>query len=328
MRINKYLSCALLLASACGLVSGSHAQTAAPYPDKPIHIVVPYGAGGGPDVLARVVGQQIAASLKQAVVIDNKPGANGIIAAQMVAKAANDGYTLFVADTGHLAINPALYSKLPYDPVSDFATISLATLTPLFLLVNSKLPVTNFAQFLEYARKNSGKMSYGSSGNGSPHHLAMELFKSMARLDIAHIPYKGVAESVPALLGGQIDVMFAALPSVASSIQAGRLRVLAVSTSQRSSLMPEVPTVAEAGLAGYEMVSRIGFLAPAGTPKDRLDRLNADINQALINPEIARKLPSLGMELIGSSPQAYAEVIRSDKAKFQKIVSTIGIKID
>ncbi len=316
-------------ASVAALMSlQSHAQTASTYPDKPIRLIVPYGAGGSPDVLARVIGQQIALGLNQAIVVENKPGANGSIALQYVAKAANDGYTITVADTGHLAINPALYPKLAYDPIADFVPITMATWTPLFLVVSANLPVRTLPQLLDYAKKNPGKLSYGSSGNGSPHHLATELFKSMAQIDIAHIPYKGVAESVPAILGGQIDVMFVALSSVASSIQAGKLRVIAVSSAQRSALMPDVPTVAEAGVPGYEMISRIGFLAPAGTPKDRIDRLHDEITKALANPDIVRKLPSMGMEAIASTPQAYADAIRSDKAKFQKIVSSVGIKVD
>ncbi len=306
-----------------------HAQPATTFPDKPIRLVVPYGPGGSPDVLARLLGQNLAIALKQPVVIDNKPGANGIIAAQLVAKAPNDGYTLLVADTGHLAVNPALYANLPYDPERDFTPVSLATWTPFFLVVNtSKISATTLQQLLALAKAEPGKLTYGSSGNGSPHHVTTEVFKSEAGVNIQHIPFKGVAESVPALLGGQIDMMFVALPSVAANIQSGKLRALAVSSEQRSSLMPSVPTVAESGLPGFALVSNIGVLAPAGTSRERIALLNAAIVQSLKSPELAQKFPSLGMELVGSTPADYAAMIKADKPRFQRIVQKIGMKID
>jgi tripartite-type tricarboxylate transporter receptor subunit TctC len=304
------------------------AQDSTPYPDRPLHFIVPFTPGGGPDVLARIVAQQITSSTGKIVVVDNRPGANGAIAAQAVAGSPADGYTVLIADTGHLAINPALYKKLPYDPVADFAPVSLATWTPFFLVVNPALPVKTLSELLEYAKQNPSKLSYGSSGNGSPHHLTMELFKSMAHVQIAHIPYKGVAESVPALLGDQIDMMFVALPSVGTAVEAGKLRVLAVSSSERSSLMPSVPTVSEAGVPGFDMVSRIGFLMPVRTPSERVAWLNSQIIKALSNPDIAKKMPAMGMEIIGSTPQDYARAISADLPKFRKIVAATGIRVD
>lgn len=321
-----------ILLAATGWLGSSHlfAQSSTDvFPSRPIHLVVPYGPGGSPDVLARLLGKSLSSLLQQPVVIENKPGGNGIIAAQSVAKASNDGYTLFIADTGHLAINPALYPKLPYDPKRDFAPIALTTWTPFFLVVNKeKLAVSSVQELLVIARKRPGELSYGSSGNGSPHHLSMEALKVAAGIDIQHVPFKGVAESVPALLGGQIDMMFVALPSVAAAIQAGKLKVLAVSSAQRSALMPEIPTLSESGVTGFDMGSKIGILAPAGTPANRVMRLNEAILQALKSPDLAQRFPSLGMEVIGSSPAEYATLIEAERQRLQQVVQHTGMKID
>lgn len=306
------------------------AQTAvSAFPNRPIHLVVPYGPGGSPDVLARLLGKSLSSLLQQPVIIDNKPGGNGIIAAQAVAKASNDGYTLFIADTGHLAINPALHPKLPYDPKRDFTPISLTTWTPFFLVINKdKISANSVQELLVIARRHPGELSYGSSGNGSPHHLSMEALKVATGIDIQHVPFKGVAESVPALLSGQIDMMFVALPSVAGAIQAGKLKVLAVSSAQRSALMPEIPTLSESGLTGFDMGSKIGILAPAGTPGNVINRLNESILQALRSPDLAQRFPSLGMEVIGSSPAEYASVIEVERQQLQQVVQRTGMKID
>ncbi len=298
------------------------------YPDRAIKMVVPYGPAGSPDVLARLLGQKLSVAMGQPFVIDNKPGANGQIGVQVAVKSPADGYTLLVADTGHLAINPALYPKIQYDVLTAFAPISMVTKTPLFLVANAAVPANNVTELLALAKKSPGKLTCGSSGNGSPHHLALALFNSMAGVEITHVPYKGVAESVPAIVGGQIDLMFVALPSVAALIQSGKLKILAVGALERSSFMPSVPTVAESGVPGYEMSSRIGLLAPAGTPKARVERLHAEVLKVLADPDTVQRMPALGMEIIGNSPQEYSDAIRTDKEKFQKIVSTVGIRID
>ena len=323
--------CLHLAAAACLAVAapGLRAQAHAPYPDRPIKLVVPYGPGGSPDVLARLLGQQLSTTLRQPVVVENRPGANGAVAAQAVARAPVDGYTLLVADTGHLAINPALYPKLPYDPERDFVPIGLATWTPFFLVVNSaKVPATHWRELVALAQAQPGRLSYGSSGNGSPHHLATEVLKADARIDLLHVPFKGVAESVPALLGGQIDLMLVALPSVASAIESGKLRVIAVSSAQRSSLMPQVPTLSELGVAGYDMVSRIGLLAPAGTPPERVATVQAAMVQSLRAPELFNRFSGLGMEVIGGTSAEYAQQIHSDLPRFQQLVKKASLKVD
>ena len=236
--------------------------------------MVPYGAGGSPDVIARVLGQRLAENLGQQVVVDNRPGAGGIIAAEIVAKSPADGYTLFIADTGHVAINPSLYPKLPYDPLRDFTPVTLAVSTPLFLAANAALQIESVKQFIDYAKAKPGVL-YGSSGNGSSHHLGMELFRLLTGVSMTHVPYKGVAQSVPAVITGDVAVIFAALPSLAPHVKTGKIRLIAVGTAKRTPIMPDVPTVAESGAPGFEIDADIGFLAPTGTPREVVAKLNA-----------------------------------------------------
>jgi len=312
-------TCALsMLATQCA---------AQEFPSRPFRFVVPYGTGGGPDVIARVIAQRLGQNLGLSVVVDNRPGAGGIIAAEIVKKAPADGYTLFVADTGHLSINPSLYPKLPYDPLRDFAPVTLAVTTPLYLVANAALPIQTVRQLIDYAKSHPG-VPFGSSGNGSVHHLGMELFKSLAGVDMTHIPYKGVAQSVPAVISGDVAVILAALPSVLPYVKAGKVRLLAVATPKRTLIMKDVPTIEEAGVPGYAIRVDAGFVAPAGTPNSVIARLNSEIVKVLAAPDIVQRLSPLGFEMIASTPEQYKETIRADTLIYGKLVNDAHARVD
>jgi len=312
------------VAVVLGGVGHTSAQT---FPSKTIHFVVPYGSGGSPDVMSRVLAQKLSENIGQPVVVDNRPGAGGIIAAEAVAKAAADGYTLFIADTGHVAINPSLYAKLPYDPIKDFTPVTLAVTTPLFLAATATLPIQTVKQLIDYANSKPG-LPYGSSGNGSPHHLGVELFKLLTGVKMTHVPYKGVAQSVPALVAGDVAVLFAALPSLSPHVRSGKVRLLAVGTAARTPLMPEVPTLAESGAPGFEIDADIGFLAPAGTPREVVQKLNSEILKVLHAPDVKQRLAGLGIDVAGSSPERYAEAIRAKIQRYGKLVKDAGARVD
>ena len=317
---------AVTLALAFTLCTFGQACLAQAYPSKPLRFVVPYGAGGGPDVLARVVGRALGENIGQPVVVDNRPGGAGIIATEHVAKSPADGYTILVGDTGPLCINPNLFPKLPYDPVKDFAPVTIAITTPLFMVVNVGVPVQSVAQLIEYARTHPG-LPYGSTGNGSVHQLAMELFKLMAKVSMTHIPYKGVAQSVPAVITGDITAVFAALPSVLPHVKSGKVRLIGVATGTRAQFMPDVPSIAET-LPGYDISIDTGFLVPAGTPNEIVERLRAEIVKVLGAPDIVQRFSTMGIIPIGNTPQQYAETIRADLAKFGRLVRETGARVD
>ncbi|ODS70802.1 MAG: hypothetical protein ABS43_22030 [Bordetella sp. SCN 67-23] len=318
---------ATLVVSAIGLVAGPSDGAAQPYPARTVRIVVPYGAGGGPDVTARVIAQKLSENIGHPVVVDNRPGAGGAIAAQIVATAPADGYTVFIVDTSHVAINPYLYPKLPYDPNKDFAAVLHAATTPLYLAVNAGLPVHSVKDLIDYARANPGVL-YASSGNGSVHHLGMELFKSLTSVNMTHVPYRGVSQSVPALVGGEVSVLLGALPSLVQHVKTGKVRLLAVGTAKRSLSLPDVKTVAESGVPGFEVEPDMGFLVPAGTPGDVVAKLNAELQKALNVPEVAERLLGLGVEVIGSSPEQFSEWIRLKQPKYRKLVKESGARVD
>lgn len=324
VELRRYAGLAALAGALLVLASQCAAQV---FPSRPIRFVVPFGTGGSPDVIARVIGKKLGENLGQQVLVDNRPGASGIIAAELVAKAAADGHTLFVCSIHHLAINPALFPKLPYDPIRDFAPVTLAVTTPLFLTAGAALPVASVMELVGYAKSNPG-LPFGSSGNGSQHHLGMELFKLLTGVDLTHIPYKGVAQSVPAILSGDIALMLVALPSVLPHVRTGKVRLLAVAEAKRSLLMPDVPTIAESGVPGYEISPEIGFVAPAGTPKDVIAKLNREIVRVLKTPEIVQQLVPLGIDPVGSTPEHYADAIRRNMEKYAKLVKISGARVD
>ncbi len=317
----------MTIAAVAAVLTGVGQTSAQTFPSKAIHFVVPYGSGGSPDVMSRVLAQKLSENVGQPVVVDNRPGAGGIIAAEAVMKSAADGYTLFIADTGHVAINPSLYAKLPYDPIKDFTPVTLAVTTPLFLAATATLPILTVKQLLDYAKSKPG-LPYGSSGNGSPHHLGVELLKRLTGISMTHVPYKGVAQSVPALVAGDVVVLFAAIPSLSPHVRSGRVRLLAVGTAARTPLMPEVPTLAESGAPGFEIDADIGFLAPAGTPREVVQKLNAEILKVLHTPEIKQRLAGLGIDVEGSSPERYGEAIRAKIQRYGKLVKDAGARVD
>jgi tripartite-type tricarboxylate transporter receptor subunit TctC len=318
----KRWSFAILLATAA---TGAWAQ---PYPSKPIRIVVPFAAGGTTDLLARAAAQKLTEAWGQPVVVDNRPGAGGNIGSELVAKAAPDGYTVEMGTVGTHAINASLYARMPYDHVKDFAPIILVATVPNVLVVNPGVPVKSVQELIAYAKANPGKLNFASPGSGTSGHLCGELFKVMAGVQITHIPYKGSAPALQDLLGGQVQMMFDNLPSALPHIKAGKLRALAVTTAARAAALPDLPTVAEAGLPGFEASSWFGLLAPAGTPPDIVARLNAEIAKWLASPDAMEKLLALGANAAGGSPEDFTKHIAAETAKWQKVVKASGAKVD
>ena len=310
------------------LLLAASATSGQNYPNRPIKVVVPYAAGGLPDTIARLIGVKIGESLGQQMVVENRGGAGGIVGTAEVAKSPPDGYTLLVADVGQIAINPHLFSKLPYDPLKDLAPVSLVGTSALYLVAHASVRANDFRELVALARAEPGKLNYGSSGTGSIHHLATEALKAALGLDMVHVPYKGTGQSVPALLGGQVALLYAALPSIESHVKAGKVKILAVSTSQRSPQTPDVPTVAEMGVPGYEFVAEIGVLAPAGTPAEIIGLLSREISKAVKQPDLVQRFAQLGIDPVGSTPEAYAAINRADYEKFARVVKISGVKID
>jgi tripartite-type tricarboxylate transporter receptor subunit TctC len=295
------------------------------FPSKPIRIIVPYGATGSPDTLSRLLGQKITDSVGQQVIIENRPGGSGIIAAEVAMKAPPDGYTLFIVDGGHFAINPALRPNLPYVPLRDFAPVTMLVSVPFYFIALADSPFRTVNDMIA-ASKNK-ELFYGSSGNGSPHHLIMELFKSITAAKLNHIPYKGNAQSVPALLSGDVQVLVAGLTSVRAHYDAGKLAMLGVTSLKRSPITPEVPTVAES-IPGFEATDAIGFLVPAGTPRDIIARLNAELVKALNTPDVKQRVQSFAMEAVGSTPEHFGEVIRQKQQAYTALAKAVNLKVD
>ena len=298
------------------------------YPNRPVKVVVPYAAGGLPDTIARLVGQKLGESLGQQMVVENRGGAGGIVGTNEVAKAAPDGYTLLVADVTQIAVNPHLFSNLPYEPLKELTGVSLLGTSPLYLVAHPSLAANDMKELIALVRSQPGKISYGSSGLGSIHHLAMEALKTGLKLDLVHVPYKGTGQSVPALLGGQVALLYSALPSIEPHVKAGKVKILAISTAQRSPQTAEVPTVAESGIPGYEFIAEIGYYAPAGTPREIVSRLAAEAQKALKQPEVVQRFRQLGIDPVGSTPDAYNAANRASFEKYAKVVRAAGVKIE
>jgi tripartite-type tricarboxylate transporter receptor subunit TctC len=305
--------------------SGAWAQA---YPTRPIRLVVPFPAGGTTDILAREVGQRLSVTLGQPVVIDNRPGAAGNIGTELAARSAPDGYTLLMCTVNTHAINPNLYAKLPYDHVKDFAPVILVAGVPNVLEVTPALPVNSVADLIKLAKEKPGQINFASSGSGTSIHLSGELFKTMAGVDMTHVPYKGSAPAITDLMGGQVQVMFDNLPSSLQQIKAGKLRAIAVTSAKRAPALPDVPTIAESGLPGFEATSWFGIVAPAGTPPAIIARINADIDQWLQSPDVKEKLLAQGAIAAGGTPEQFAAHIRSETEKWAKVVKASGAKVD
>lgn len=317
----------LLLGCAIAwLAFAAAAATAQPvYPSRLVRIVVPLPPGGSNDLLARVAAKRLSASLGQPVVVDNRPGAGGNIGTEFVAKSAPDGHTLLMANTAHV-INPNLYAKLPYDPIRDFAPVALMSSAHFALAVHPSVPARSVKEFIALARSKPGALTFASAGNGAPHHLAMELLKSMARVELTHIPYKGAGQFVPALVAGEVSSVIGAINSLLPHAQTGRLRILGMAGSRRTPLLPEVPTIAEAALPGFALDNWGGMLVPAGTPRSIVERLNGEIVKALRDPQITERLAAQGIEVIPSTPDEFQALMKSHMAKWARVVSAAGIK--
>ena len=297
---------------------------AAAFPDKPIRLIVPFPAGGAADAMARGMAQRLGTELGQQVIVDNRGGAGGTTAAESVARAAPDGYTLFFATMGTQAINPALYPKLRYDPLKDFAPISVTHLTPRVLVVGPQVSAKNVAELIALAKAKPDALTYGSAGSGSSSHLAGALFESMAGVKMLHVPYKGSAPLLTDVMAGRVDMTFDSYTVYEEHIRSGRVRALAVTGAQRLQALKQVPTVAEAGVKGYEVSNWLGLLAPAGTPKDVLARIHVALGRAMASPALREQLTSLGIEPVFGSPEAFAALVRSEIPKWARIVKASG----
>ena len=302
--------------------------SASAFPEKPVRFVIGFTPGGPSDILARAVGQKLGERWGQQVVVENRPGAGGNLAAEAVAKSAPDGYTWLLGNNSILATNQSLYRKLPYDPVKDFAPVALVAVQPNILVVHPDVKAGSVTELMSLAKQNPGKLNYASSGAGAAAHLAGELFKTMAGVDIVHVPYKGAQPALTDLIAGQVQLMFATSASVIPYMKAGRLRALAVTTAQRSPSLPELPTVSEAGLAGFEATTWHGVVVPAATPAPLVQKLNQDINSALKDKELGDRLAGLGAEVLTGTPRDFADYIAREIPKWSKVVKDSGARAD
>ncbi|ADU97812.1 tripartite tricarboxylate transporter substrate binding protein [Alicycliphilus denitrificans] len=312
---------ALAAAALCGPAQAQN------YPSKPVTIVVPFAPGGATDIMARTLAERLNKRLGQPVIVENKPGAGTMIASEHVARAQPDGHTVLLAASS-LGIAPALYAKVNYDPVKDFTPISLVASVVHVLQVHPSIPVKNVAELIAWVKANPGKANYGSVGAGTSTHLESELFNTMAGVKMTHVPYKGSAPALMDLVGGNLQVMFDAWASSGPFVKDGKTRLLAVTTAQRSKLLPDVPTVAESGLPGYEAMPWLGFVAPAGTPAAAVNRFHAELMEVLKEPEVQDKFRALGLDIIGNTPQQFADFIKRDIVKWAKVVKDSGAKAD
>lgn len=316
----------MLLAMLSLSICGAHAADA-PYPVRPLRIIVPQSAGGSTDLVARLVGQKLSEALGQSVVVDNRPGAGSIIGTDLVAKATPDGYTLLVVASS-ITLNPTLHKNLPFDPIRDLAPISQLSAFPNMLTLHPSVPAKSVKELIALAKAKPGQLNYGSSGTATGTHLSAELFKLMTGVDMVHVPYKGGAPAVTALLGGQVQLNFATLPSVLPHVRANRLRALGVTTAKRSPAAPDVPTIAEAGVPGYDHAPWNGMLAPARTPKAVIARLHAVVAKAADTQDMRNVLAQEGAEPVGNSPEAFGTIIREETAKWAKVIRAAGIRAD
>ena len=310
------------------LALGMAPAVAQTYPSKPIRILIAQAPGSATDVISRVVGNRLSEALGQPVVIEARPGAGGALGTAEAARSAPDGYTLFMANNSTHGSNPAVYAKLPYDAVNDFAPISFVASVPYVLVVEPSLPVNSVQELVALAKSRPGKMNYASAGNGSTHQFCAELLKSTAGIDMVHIPYKGSPPGVAAVLAGEVSLMFANLTDVGSQIRGGRVKALAVSTLKRSELLPSVPTMVEAGVPDFEITSWFGLLAPAGTPPAIVSRLNAEMVKVLAREDVRSTLGAQGQSVTSSSPEQFAAHIKSEIARFTRIARTAAIKAE
>ncbi|MBO9514000.1 MAG: tripartite tricarboxylate transporter substrate binding protein [Variovorax sp.] len=317
---------ALPLAGLAGL-----ARAADAFPSRAIHILVPFTPGGSSDILARAIGQELSQAWKQPVVVDNVPGAGGTVASERAVRSPADGYTLFMAHTGTLAVNPWLYPKLNFDPLKAFAPVAWVARVPNILVAHPSVPANTLAELVAFAKAHPGKLAYGSGGNGSAAHLTMEYLKLQTGISALHVPYKGTAPSVTDLLAGQVQLLFTGAPALLPHIKAGKMKALAVSSPRRLAQLPDVPTVAESkvpGTAGFEADQWYGLVAPAGTPSDVVSALNARVNQSLASSEVRSRLSSEGAEPTPTTPKAFGDLIAAEKSRWEKVIQAAHVTVE
>ena len=310
---------------ACPAIAAAAAQD---YPSRPVRFVVPFAPGGSTDTLARTMSQKLSEYLGQQVVVDNRPGANGDIGMQIVARAAPDGYTVVLGYIANLGIGPSLYDKMPYDPVKDFAAITQVAAASNILVVHPSVPAKDFREFIAYTRANPKKVNFASAGVASVGHLTGELLNELAGMDMVHVPYKGSGQAISDLVGGHVKVMISGMASTLPHVKSGKLRALAVTGAKRTPAAPEVPTIAESGFPKFEATSWFGVLAPAKTPRPVIARLNADIVKTLQQPDVAQRLGAVGFEIVSGTPEQFAAYIKSEIKKWEKVVKASGAKPD
>lgn len=328
MRSFTRLMAGVVVACVAVLSDSGTAAAAADYPVKPIRVLVGFAPGGSADIIARAVGQKLADTFKQPVVVDNRSGASGIIATDLAAKANPDGYTLLEATMTTHGIGPHLYKKLPYDAVKDFEAVALMVRIPLVMFVHASVPAANLKEFVALTRSNPGKYSYASAGPGSPPHLVAELLKLKTGAQLLHVPYKGTGAALPNVAAGQVQMMVDGPPPFIPHVKAGRLKALAAASEKRNPLLPDVPTFGEAGIAGMEAGLWYGIVAPKGTPKAVVARLNAEINRTLEQPDLRERFAAMSVEIVGGPPQAFARYINSELKRWGEVVRAANIKIE
>jgi len=326
VRIHRVALMSCFVLAAIGVLSGN--AGAQDYPNKPLRLIVPFPPGGGNDILARSVGQRLAETIGQQVIVDNRGGAGGLIGAELAAKAVPDGYTIFLASIGNLAFMPALHAKLPYDPVRDFAPLTLLATSAFVMVVNPSLPAKSVKELIALARAKPGQLNYGSSGQGSSLHLTGEIFKLATGADLVHVPYKGSAPALTDLIAGQVQILFGTMPPTLPHVKSGKLRALGVSGAKRSVAAPEVPTIAEAGVPGFEVLNWYGIVAPSKTPAAIVQRLNGELVKTLKAPEMIESLGTQGLEAAGGTPERFGVFIKSEMAKYAKVIKAAGIRAE
>ena len=314
--------------AALALAAFAAAAPAQDYPAKPIRLIVPFPPGGGTDIAARTVANKLSETLRWTFVIENKPGAGGNLGVEQAVKSPPDGYTLVIGQTSNLAINPALYAKLPYDPLKDLSPVALIVSAPVVLVVAANSPYKSLGDLVAAARRDPGAVTFASPGNGTVSHLAGELLQRASGVKFTHVPYKGAAQAMTDLLGGQVQSFMSSVPSALAQIKGGRLRAIAVTSAKRAAEMPEVPAIAESGYVGLDATTWYGLLAPAGTPAAVIKRLNAELNRVLEMPDVRQRLAAEGGEVLGGSPEGFASLLKADRAKWGRIVKESGAKVD
>jgi len=316
---------ALIALLCAGLATLAHAQG---YPSKPVRIVAPFGAGSTIDIIGRLIAPKLTEALGQPVIVENRPGAGGMIGMDAVAKSAPDGHTLIIGALGPLAMNPALYPKTPFDPVKDFAAVCLLATGPVVIAVHPSIPAQTVKDLIDLAKKRPGQLNFGSPGVGSSPHLTGELFKLITKTDIVHVPYKGNAEAITDLIGGQLSIVFTGVPPVVPLAKAGKVRLLATTGKQRMPNLPEVPTIREAGIEGADVLIWYGVVAPAATPKDVVARLNREIVKIMNTPDVREKFSQQGVDPASSTPDEFAQMIRDEVTRWGKVIRSAGIKLE